>query len=124
MLHLDEWESEQLVFLDEIAINEYIMDCIYDWISMGIPIRQIQSIKRIKKWSILPIYTIDDFLIWEIIHGSYDHTLFISFLKIHIIPNMNPFPGLYSILIMDNTKIHRHKISNHYPYFILPFLMS
>jgi hypothetical protein len=49
MLRLDEWEPEQLVFLDETAINERTLDRTYGWAPVGVPARQVQSAKRTKK---------------------------------------------------------------------------
>jgi hypothetical protein len=94
------------MFIDETAANERTMDRRYGWSPKGIPACLTASAKRTKKWSILPLYTYDDFIDWKIIHGSFDSDLFIQFLEEHVIPHTNPFPDIRSILIMDNTKIH------------------
>lgn len=39
-------------------------------------------------------------------YGSVDGDVFYDFLRGTLIPRMQPFPGLNSIIIMDNCKIH------------------
>jgi len=80
------------------------------WSPKGLPARVISSAKRSKKWSILPVYTYEGFVAWEIIHGSYNSQLFVNFLRHHVIPLTSPFPGPRSVLIMDNARIHHHEV--------------
>ena len=39
------------------------------------------SVKRSEKWSILPAYTIDGFVAWDVIQGSYNKELFNDFIR-------------------------------------------
>jgi len=94
------------MYIDESAFNERTLDRKFGWASIGAPARQIESFKRSKKWSILPLYTYDGFLDWKIIHGSFDADLFVQFLEEHVIPHTTPYPGPRSVLIMDNCRIH------------------
>lgn len=96
--------------IDETAANERTLDRKYGWSPVNTPARQIESIKRTKKWSILPLYTCDGFVDWEIIHGSFNADLFVRFLEEHVIPHTTPYPGPRSILIMDNAKIHHDEV--------------
>lgn len=113
MRRLHEWLPEYLVFLDETAVNERALDRKYGWSTIGTPARLVQSAKRTKKWSTLPLYSMDGFFTWQIIHGSYDSTLFEEFLYTHVIPNMQSYPGPRSVLIMDNARIHHSPVSFH-----------
>jgi hypothetical protein len=38
-----------------------------------------------KKWSILPLYTEDGFIAWDILHGSYNAEKFNDFVRNHLI---------------------------------------
>jgi DDE superfamily endonuclease len=107
MLRLGEWLPEYLVFIDETAVNERALDRRYGWSALGTPAQMIQSVKRTKKWSVLPMYSMDGFITWEIVHGSFDAALFEGFLHSHVIPNMQQYPGPRSVLVMDNAAIHR-----------------
>jgi len=94
------------MYIDETAANERTLDRKYGWSPINQPARQIESFKRTKKWSILPLYTYNGFIDWMIIHASFDADLFVQFLEEHVIPHTNPYPGPRSVLIMDNAKIH------------------
>ena len=98
------------MYINEIIANERILDCKYKWFSINISACQIESIKCIKKWSILFLYTCNEFVDWEIIHESFDIDLFIQFLKEHVISHITSYPNSRSILIMNNAKIHHDKI--------------
>ena len=112
-LELHEWNPEQLIYVDESACNERTSDRKYGWAPIGIPAYRIGSYKRSERWSILPAYTCDGFIDWDIIHGSYDADLFAIFVESHVIPHTTPFPGLRSIIIMDNARIHRAQACTH-----------
>ena len=94
------------MYIDETAANERTLDRKYGWSPINQPARQIESFKRTKKWSILPLYTYNGFIDWMIIHASFNADLFVQFLEEHVIPHTNPYPEPRSVLIMDNAKIH------------------
>ena len=110
MVQLSGLRYDQLIYIDESAANERSLDRKYGWSPKGQPARLISSAKRSKKWSILPVYTYDGFIDWEIIRGSYNSNMFINFIKEKVIPHTTPFPGPRSVLIMDNAKIHHHPV--------------
>ena len=98
------------MYIDESAANEHTVHCRYSWVPIGTPARQVGSITRAKKWSILPVYTHEGFMDWKIIQGSFNADLFVKFLEDHVIPHSNPFPGCNSVLIMDNARIHHDPV--------------
>ena len=100
------------MYIDETAANERTLDRKFGWSSIGQPARLVESFKCTKKWSILPLYTVDGFVDWEIIHGSFDADLFVVFLEEHVIPHTNPFPGPRSVLVMDNASIHHNNVQD------------
>ena len=99
-----------MIYIDESAAHERTLDRRFGWSPVGKPAQMFQPFKRSKKWSILPVYTYDGFIDWEIIHGSYNGELFVKFLESHVIPHTTPFPGPRSVLIMDNVKMHHDPI--------------
>ena len=74
---------------------------------VGVTPHEYKSIKRSERWPILPAYTVDGFIAWEIVHGSFDMELFNHFVRTTILPICNPYPGPRSIIVMDNARIHR-----------------
>ena len=98
------------MFLDESAANARTIDRKFGWALIGISATTDESLLKEKKWSILPLYTEDGFISWDILHGSYTIEMFNKFVKEHVIPYTNPFPGSKSILCMDNAKIHHNEV--------------
>jgi DDE superfamily endonuclease len=97
------------MFLDESAANERTMDRKYGWAPIGHKAEVTELLKHTAKWSILPLYTENGFIAWDIIHGSYNRQSFNDFVRNHVIPHTEPFSpnSKNSVLVMDNAKIHR-----------------
>jgi len=110
---MTEWHSEQLIFVDESAANKRTGDRKYGWAPVGAVADVAEPFKRSAKWSILPMFTVDGYEAWEVIHSSFNMELFNSFIKNHVIPRTSPFPGPRSVLVMDNCRIHRNEALNH-----------
>ncbi len=110
---MTEWRPDQLVFVDESAANERTGDRKYGWAPVGAVAEVSELLKYTEKWSILPMFTVDGYEAWEVIHGSYNTELFNAFIENQVIPRMNPFPATRSVLIMDNCKIHRNVVSGY-----------
>ena len=96
--------------MNESAANERTMNRKFGWSPIDTPAVYTQPLKRSEKWSILPLYTIDDFIGWDIIQDSYNTELFNEFVRNWVIPSTNPFPGPRSVLVMDNARIHRSDV--------------
>ncbi|KIO03989.1 hypothetical protein M404DRAFT_144226 [Pisolithus tinctorius Marx 270] len=58
------------------------------------------------RYSILPAITLDGIITYDIIEGTVDGEQFLRFLKEHVMPFTNPYPGPCSVIIMDNCRIH------------------
>ena len=102
--------AEQLVFIDESAANERTGDRKYGWAPVGVTPHETRSFKRSERWSILPAYTVDGFIAWDIKHGSYTIESFEDFIENQLLPLCNPFPLPRSIIAMDNAPIHQSKV--------------
>lgn len=107
---LADWTADQLIFIDESAANERIADRKYGWAPVGITPHEIRSFKRSERWSILPAYTMDGFMTWDIRHGSYIAESFEEFIENKVLPRCNPFPLPRSVIIMDNAPIHQSSV--------------
>jgi len=111
MVQLNQWKSEKMVFVDESAANERTADRKWVWAPIGMPCLFEQALKRTKKWSLLPAYTVKGFLTWGIQRGSYHKEDFNDFIRYCVLPMMNAYlQGQNSILIMDNARIHKSDV--------------
>ena len=110
MICLTEWTLEQMIFINESAINEYTMNRKFEWSLIDMSAIYTQPLKRSEKWSILPLYIINDFIEWNIVQNSYNTELFNEFIRNWVIPSTNPFSDSYFILIINNTRIHRFDV--------------
>ena len=102
-----------MVFIDESAANERTADRKYGWAPVGQIARASFSMQRSTRWSILPAYTIEGYITWEIIQGSYNTELFNAFIIDKLLPLCNPYPGDRSVIVMDNAKIHHSEVGSH-----------
>jgi len=107
---LAEFTPEQLMFLDESAANERTADRKYGWAPLGVTPQLYQPLKRSERWSVLPVYTVEGFLTWEIMQAGFDKKSFNDFVRHRVLPFCNPFPGVRSVLVMDNCKIHHSEV--------------
>lgn len=107
---LPTWTANQLIFIDESAANERSAHRKYGWAPIGKRPYIYTSIKRSERWSILPAYTMDGFLVWDIMQGSYTTETFNDFIEHKVLPITNPFPAARSVIIMDNAPIHLSKV--------------
>jgi len=101
------YNKKQVVFLDESAGNQKAGWRKYGWSRQGYtPVTQ-ELLKRDKRWSILPAYTVDGILlITKIIQGSIPQEIFNDWIR--TLPLCNPYPGPRSVLILDNCVVHKH----------------
>jgi DDE superfamily endonuclease len=109
MQRLGGWHAEQLVFIDETAANERTLDRKFGWSPVGLPSREIRPARRSQRWSVLPAYTLDGYIAYDIVHGSYNTASFNQFIAEKVLPLCRP-PHRRSILIMDNASIHRSQV--------------
>ena len=111
MARLTEWRPDQLVFLDESATNEHTMDRKYGWAPIGVDSIISRSQKRRERHSILPTYSLDGVIAFEIFQSFYTKALYCWFIKQYVLPQCNAFPGPRSVLIIDNASAHRSQVS-------------
>ena len=110
MCKLASYTADQLVFVDESAANERTGHRKCGWSPVGVTPHEYRVLERSKRWSILPAYTVDGFVIWKIEHGSFTQQLFEDFIEFTLLPICNPFPGPRSIIVMDNAPIHHSDV--------------
>lgn len=106
---VSEFQSVQLVFVDESAANERVGDRRRVWGPKGIGTVNPLPFSKGDKYSILPALNVEGFLCQDIIQGSFTTEMFFFFIRDTLLPHCNPFPGRNSVIVMDNCQIHRHQ---------------
>ncbi|CAB4463470.1 unnamed protein product [Rhizophagus irregularis] len=61
---------------------------------------------RGKRYTILPVLTLDGFIAADIMKGSCNKKRFQTFILTQVLPQMNEYPNKNSVIVMDNAKIH------------------
>jgi len=110
---LSQWAADQLVLIDESAANECTSDRKTGWAPIGITPFENKPFKRSERFSVLPAYTIDGFITWQMRQGSFTAELFEEFIENKVLPRCNPYPGPRSIIVLDNAPIHRAEVRLH-----------
>ena len=107
MRKLADYTAEQLVFIDESAANEHTSHRKYGWAPVGVAPHEYRRLERSKRWSVLPAYTIDGFIAWEIEHGSFSQELFEDFIENKLLSICNSFLGVCLLIMINNASIHQ-----------------
>ncbi|KAH7923607.1 hypothetical protein BV22DRAFT_979295, partial [Leucogyrophana mollusca] len=58
------------------------------------------------RYSILPALTTEGIIALDIFEGSVTKDKFLTFIREQVAPQLNPFPGKRSVVILDNCSIH------------------
>jgi hypothetical protein len=96
-----------LIFIDESAINNKVGERHYGRGYKGQRIHSKVTGARSKNISLLPALTIDGYITCTVFEGAVNGPTFRSWIKNRLLPHCTPFPGPRSVIVMDNTKIHK-----------------
>ena len=86
MVQLANWSANQMLFLDESAVNKRTLDRRKGWAPKGIRATIIQPFAKSVRWSLLLCYGIDGFLCHDVIHTSYTTLTYNEFVRNHVLP--------------------------------------
>jgi hypothetical protein len=96
---------ERLVTADESAVNILVTYRRNGWAFKGNRARKRCKFVRGTRYSILPAITTDGIIYSHIKVGGYNGEEFLQYLD-GLTAKMNPYPGLHSVLVVDNCRIH------------------
>jgi transposase len=102
---ISNYYSYQLLFVDETGCDKRIGIRRTAWSPLGISPIQITKFHRDKRHHILPAYSQDGILFYQIFQGSTDASLFENFIE-KLLHHCNPYPGPNSVIVMDNASFH------------------
>lgn len=99
-------DPAQLVFADEVGQDGRGARRTYGWGPSCQRAEKIELLDRGKHISILALYSIKGFISFDYVEGGYSAEQFMQSVEFAIIPELNPYPGPNSILVLDNCQIH------------------
>jgi transposase len=115
-------DMDQVMCVDESAKDDRTPARKRGWSLVGTRCVQRRCFVRGRRYSILPILTLDGIITYDIMEGSVTSEKFVRFLRELVvsaisshfyshsmtvqIPLTNPYPGPRSVLIIDNCSIH------------------
>jgi transposase len=120
---------EFFVWLDESSIDDSTNHRHNGWALTGLACVSREMFLRGHRYSILPALTVDGIVALDIVEGSINKDLFITFLKeqivsvlviqVHVhwqiltysiqVPILQPYPGERSVVVLDNCAIHHNE---------------
>jgi transposase len=108
MQRLSEWIAEQLIFLDESVACERTDDRRYDWVLSDIIFTMNQNLRKSKKWSILSVFIVNDYITWEMHQNNITAIIFNDFVQNQMLSQCISiiYESFKSILILNNARIH------------------
>ncbi|PPQ82244.1 hypothetical protein CVT24_012928 [Panaeolus cyanescens] len=101
-----QYMPEQLGFLDEISKDERTSFRTYGRSRKGCRAPMKGVFVRGRRFSATGLLTIDGMVTSTVVEGSMTHQSYLGFLEHSVMPLCAPFPGILSVLVMDNAKIH------------------
>lgn len=81
----------------------------YGWAPRGTKPTVVQELKRCRRWSILPAFTVEGYIAYEIHYGSIISEILNAFVKTKVLPFCTGGNRPQSVLVMDNASSHRNK---------------
>jgi hypothetical protein len=117
--------TEYFVWLDESSVDDKTNQCMDGWAAVGCACVRHATFIRGQHYLVLPALTSDGIIALDISEGSVNKEWFMEFLNndlvcckpmmcnIHIYitvslqaPKLTPYPGVHSVVVMDNCVIH------------------
>ncbi|CAD6962380.1 unnamed protein product [Tilletia caries] len=106
-LRMAQYSPKQLVFTDETGFDSRQVHRKYGWAPEGESAIRITSGKRTKRATLIPGLCTDGIIAPKIFHCNINTDVFHDYLVRYLLPEMTPFPGPRSVLVMDNVPFHR-----------------
>ena len=100
------YRPKQLVFADESHFNRLTLRRPYAWAKRGDRASRYEFQFRGSKYSILPALSLDGILHLEVVENAVTGAAFRRFVE-GLLPRMNKWPLPNSVLVVDNTSIHK-----------------
>ena len=105
---ISEYDPRQLICLDESAASEKACRARTGWSLFGVAPQAAHRLHCRERYSILPAYTMNGYLAYRVISGSYTAERFLQFVAECVLPLC---VRDYHVIMLDNVRTHRSKVS-------------
>jgi transposase len=100
------YSAEMLVFVDESGCGSSAGHRRTGWSPIGIESCVFERLQSGDRWNILPAYSIDGLLAFDLYQANTDSQGFDHWIEHNLLPNCGQFPGPKSVVVMDNARFH------------------
>ena len=101
------YQPEQLLFLDESACSEKATRCRTGWSLFGVAPQIQNKLHCRERFSILPAYSMEGYVVWDVIPNSYNRERFLSFIEEKVLPICKRD---WTVLCLDNASTHHSEV--------------
>jgi len=106
VMEVAQFQYQQLVFLDEMHVDQKSLNRTRGWSKRGRPLVNRGFYLKGIKYSCIAAMSLNGMLTYQTVQGGYARERFLHFLETFLFPLMNPWPGADSVLVMDNASFH------------------
>jgi transposase len=103
--NLSEFRSYHLVYVDESGCDKRIGFRRTGWSPLGVAPVQVTAFHRDSRYNVLPAYTQDGILFYQVFQGTTDGDMFEDFVE-QLLHHCRPYPQPNSVIVMDNASFH------------------
>ena len=103
-----QYTPDRLAFLDETACCEKTAQRRTGWSLRGVAPAISEALGRSERFSILPMYTMQGYIGWRIVKGSFNRERFLDFVREVVVPCIRRD---WTVIIFDNASIHHSEVS-------------
>ncbi|KAH6905071.1 hypothetical protein BKA70DRAFT_1026127, partial [Coprinopsis sp. MPI-PUGE-AT-0042] len=101
-----EWKA----LLEHESLNECTYACHYGRSLQGSHAILEDVFIRGERCSMTCVLTVDGCIAVDAVIGLYDSVQFFDFIAEEVLPQMNPFPDICSVLVLDNCRLHHSQL--------------
>ncbi|KAF5310770.1 hypothetical protein D9619_007648 [Psilocybe cf. subviscida] len=98
--------AEYCVWLDEASVDNKSYHRQNGWSTIGCAAVSRTTFIRGRRYSVLPALTSEGIIALDIFEGAVNKERFLQFVNEQVAPRLNPYPGPWSVVILDNCAIH------------------
>ncbi|KAF8237529.1 hypothetical protein L208DRAFT_1246912, partial [Tricholoma matsutake] len=104
-----QYPASYIIALDEVSKDDWTYAQLWGHSERGTHVEVSQPFVHKHCFSMLAGMVLDEgIVVAQVVEGSFNHDLFLTFLCKDLLPLTTPYPRPHSVIIMDNAHIHHH----------------
>nr|GAT45393.1 predicted protein [Mycena chlorophos] len=109
-LNLFSGTGEEFVAVDESSKDNCTLSRIYGRSPIGTPAVSYEPFVRDTRYTLTAAITIEGYIAARVVEGSMNGYGFFDFIAEEVLPQMRPYPEPWSVLVLDNCRIHHNDL--------------